>query len=327
MLSWASTEHLLINYGPFIAVAVAMFLFLDTAFKTLLRRRQDTTAINTRLRVIEQTGDRQAALIALRRDRGLTAEGGYILPVIAINRLLLQSGRRLRFHYLLLTIVVVSVLVAVVCQVLSAPLPIALLLPPAAGLGLPLMFLIVSRSKRLHKLEEQLPEAVDVMVRSLRAGHPVPVAVGMVAREMPDPVGSEFGMVSDEMTYGLDLSTAMGNLRERTGQLDVAMLVVAISIQAKSGGNLAELLSNLARMIRDRSRMRRKIHALSAEGRISAIALSIVPLALFLIVSATAPTYYGDVKNDPMFMPSVYFGITLWVIGIVAIRRMVNFKI
>lgn len=315
------------SYGPFIAVAVAMFLFLDTVFRWVLRRRQDTAAINSRLRVIEQTGDRQAALVELRRKRGLTAEGGYTLPTIALNRLLLQSGLELRFGYLLCVILAIAVVAALLCRIVSAPLPISIVAPPLLGVGIPLMVLMLTRSRRLKRLEEQLPEGVDVMVRSLRAGHPVPVAVSMVAREMPDPIGSEFGMVSDEMTYGLDLPTAMGNLRERTGQLDIAMLVVAISIQAKSGGNLAELLSSLARMIRERSRMRRKIHALSAEGRISAVALSIVPLAIYLIVSVMAPTYYGDVKNDPAFMPAVYVGLTMWLIGIIVIRRMVNFKI
>ena len=152
------------------------------------------------------------------------------------------------------------------------------------GLALPLLFLATKRTRRLRQLEDQLPEAVDVMVRSLRAGHPIPVAIALVAREMPDPVGSEFGMVSDEMTYGLDLSTAMSNLRARTGQLDVALLVVAISIQSKTGGNLAELLANLGRMIRERGRMRRKIHSLSAEGRMSAIALSSFPVVIYLVV-------------------------------------------
>jgi tight adherence protein B len=148
----------------------------------------------------------------------------------------------------------------------------------------------------------------------------------MVGREMSDPVGSEFGMVGDEMTYGLDLGTAMGNLRERTGQMDVALLAVAVSIQGKTGGNLAELLSKLGRMIRERYRVRRKIHALSAEGRFSSIALILIPLVLIAIVNTLTPSFYGAVKDDWIFMPMVYLGLTLWVFGTYVIRRMVNFK-
>jgi tight adherence protein B len=144
---------------------------------------------------------------------------------------------------------------------------------------------------------------------------------------MPDPIGSEIGMVSDEMTYGLDLATAMDNLRARAGQSDVSLLAVAISIQMKSGGNLTEVLSNLSRMVRERAKMRRKIHSLSAEGRFSAIALSIIPVAIYVIVNFLAPKYYAEVRSDPVFMPAVYLGLTLWATGVLVMRRMVNFKI
>jgi tight adherence protein B len=223
--------------------------------------------------------------------------------------------------------VALSAIVAACAHMLSVALPLALTLGFLAGVLCPSMLLVAHRSRRLKQLEEQLPEAVDVMVRSLRAGHPIPIAIAMVGREMPDPIGSEFGMVSDEMTYGLDLSTAMGNLRERTGQMDIALLVVAISIQSRTGGNLAELLSNLGGMIRQRYRVRRKIRALSAEGRFSSIALSLVPVVVYLVVRALAPSYYGDVQHDALYMPAVYLGITLWVTGVITIRRMVNFKI
>lgn len=315
------------SYGPFLGVALATFLLFETIFRWLARNRRESAAINSRLRTIEATSDRQKALVELRRKRGISAEGGYILPILSLNKLLVQSGLELRFNFLLFTMVALSTIVGTFARLTFASLLFAILLALVAGIVCPLLLLSIARSRRLRRLEEQLPEAVDVMVRSLRAGHPIPVSISMVAREMPDPVGSEFGMVADEMTYGLDLSTAMGNLRERTGQMDVALLVVAISIQAKSGGNLAELLASLGRMIRERSRMRRKIGALSAEGRFSSMALSIIPLILFFVVQTLAPGYYSDVNDDPMFMPSVYLGFTLWAIGIITMRRMVNFKI
>ena len=151
---------------------------------------------------------------------------------------------------------------------LTSLLPIALLATAIVGVLIPVFALVIKRSRRTKRLEGQLPEAIDVMVRSLRAGHPLPVAIAMVAREMPDPIGSEFGMASDEMTYGMDLETAMSNMRIRAGQSDLAMLVVAVSIQAKTGGNLAEILGNLSRMVRERARCDERF-TLSAEGRFS----------------------------------------------------------
>jgi tight adherence protein B len=148
-----------------------------------------------------------------------------------------------------------------------------------------------------------------------------------VAREMVDPIGSEFGMASDEMTYGMDLETAMSNMALRGGQSDLAMLVVAVSIQVKTGGNLAEVLSNLSRMVRERSKMRRKIHAVSSEGRFSAIALSIIPAMIYGIVMISAPSYYDAVREDPLFTFAIYLGVVLWSCGVVVMRRMVNFRI
>jgi tight adherence protein B len=183
------------------------------------------------------------------------------------------------------------------------------------------------RSKRIKKFESQLPEAIDILVRSIKAGHPLPVAIAMVAREMPDPIGTEFGIAADEMTYGLDLEAAMANMRARAGQSDLSFLVVAVSIQSKTGGNLAEILTKLSAMVRARTRMRSKILSMSSEGRFSAVALSIIPLVLALIINITAPSYFDDVKTDPIFVPAIYFGLGLWLTGIFTMRRMVNFKV
>ena len=314
------------SYGPFLGVALATFLLLDTIFRTIARKRRESSAINGRLRVLEAKGDSREALVELRRKRGLSPDGGYILPIIALNRLLLQSGLEIRLSFLIFSMLALACIAGVSAKLLGVPLPPALLTGFAVGTIFPLLILVRARSGRMRLLEEQLPEAVDVMVRSLRAGHPIPVSIAMVGREMSDPVGSEFGMVGDEMTYGLDLTTAMGNLRERTGQMDVALLAVAVSIQGKTGGNLAEMLSKLGRMIRERYRVRRKIRALSAEGRFSSIALIIIPLVLIALVNTLTPSFYGGVKDDPIFMPMVYLGLMLWLVGTYVIRRMVNFK-
>jgi tight adherence protein B len=314
------------RYGPMVAVAAAVFLALEALFLMWSQSRRREGRINARLRVKSGAVDGRAALVALRRRRGLTADGRYELPLIAFNRLVMQSGLAIPVWRLLLLMSAAAAVVAVLTYSLTRAIPLAALAAAFVGLGLPVMMLLVMRSKRLKGLEAQLPEAVDVMVRSLRAGHPLPVAIAMVAREMGDPVGSEFGMVADEMTYGLDIEAAMSNMRTRAGQSDLSFLVVAISIQSKTGGNLAEILMNLSRMVRERARMRRKIHSLSSEGRFSAIGLSVIPCVLAMIVHLTAPTYFTEVQHDGLFMPAVYTGLVMWAIGVFTLRRMVNFK-
>ena len=164
------------------------------------------------------------------------------------------------------------------------------------------------------------------MVRSMRAGHPVSVAVTLVARELSDPIGTEFGMVADEMTYGLDLEAALQNMCMRVGQQDLPFVLVAISIQSRTGGNLAEVLSNLSRVIRDRFKLRRRVKAMSAEGRMSAGALSLIPLLVFLAVNLLAPGFYGDIKHDPLIPPVATITFLIWAMGICIIYRLVNFK-
>jgi len=314
------------QYGPFILVTIAVFLALEAIFVTISQKRHERGVINERLRLLERTDDGQAVLIELRRNRGLTAEGNFRLPFVAFNRLLLQSGLRMSLTRLLLVMVAIACAAGLMVFGLTGnPLPTAVSFA-LAGAGLPLLLMFMMRARRRRRFEGQLPEAIDVIVRSLKAGHPVAVAIAMVAREMPDPIGTEFGMVADEMTYGLDLQAAIENLRARAGQSDMSFLAVAISIQAKTGGNLAEILSNLSHMVRERAKLRGKIRALSSEGRFSATVLSILPVVLFAVFNLANPRFYSDVRDDFFFMPAAYLAVMLWVTGIFTLYRMVNFR-
>src|SRR5262249_13722652 len=136
--------------------------------------------------------------------------------------------------------------------------------------------------------------------RSLRAGHPVPVAISMVAREMADPIGTEFGVVADEITYGADLETGMRNLYFRIGQEDLPLFVTAVAIQSSTGGNLGEILETRSAVIRQRLKMRRKVRALAAEGRASALILSSMPILMFLVIQILSPDYYASVWNEDL---------------------------
>ena len=309
-------------------ITIAAFLLLETLFVTILARQRRAGRINRRLNVLHShKTNHELTLADLRRERGLSGDGGYILPIIALNRLLTQSGARMAASRLIFLMAVSGFVGAAIAMMLTGDIFRSGAVAIASGIVMPIAILVMLRNRRMKAMEEQLPEAIDVMIRSLRAGHPIPVAISMVAREMPDPIGSEFGMAADEMTYGSDLETAMTQLKIRAGQSDLAFLVVALSVQSKTGGNLAEVLTNLSRMVRERFRMRRKVHALSSEGRFSAIALTIVPAAVYLIVTLTAPSYYADVKSDPMYTAAIYLGAVLWITGFLVMRRLVNFKI
>ena len=187
-------------------------------------------------------------------------------------------------------------------------------------------WLKLKRARRIARFSEQLPDCLDTIVRSLRAGHPVPIALSLVGRELPDPAGTEFGITSDEVTFGLSVPDAMGNLAIRVGAPDLLYLVTSVSIQAQSGGNLSEVLSRLSRLIRERFRMRRKVKALTSEGRASAILLTALPIVLFLVVNFLSPKYYGDVWNEPGFRKAAIVAGALLLIGNYVMRRMANFK-
>jgi tight adherence protein B len=190
------------------------------------------------------------------------------------------------------------------------------------------MFLVLNhiRNRRVSSFAEQLPDVIDIITRGVRAGLPFSSAITLVAREMPDPVAAEFAMLADEIAFGLDLRSALDNLYRRVGQDDLLFLTVAVGIQIQTGGNLGEILSRLSKLMRSRSKMRLKINALSAEGRLSAIALTILPFALFLIINFISPAYYSSVRGSDLLQPAIYVGLLLLAVGNVVMYRMVHFR-
>jgi len=195
------------------------------------------------------------------------------------------------------------------------------------GVAFPYLVLRVLRSRRQKAFGAQFADALDMIVRSLRAGHPTPIALTMVAREMRDPIGSEFGIVVDEITYGADLETALRNLYVRVGQDDLPLFVTAVAIQGSTGGNLGEILENLSGVIRDRFKMRRKIRALASEGRASALILSSLPVVMFLIVQVASPDFYASVWHIPLTKHALLAAGVWMGIGNLIMYRLVNFKI
>ena len=182
------------------------------------------------------------------------------------------------------------------------------------------------RAKRLKKIEEQLPLALDIVTRAIRAGHPVISALQLAAEEMNDPIRSEFALIVDETTYGFDFREALQNLAARTGSADARYFAVSVSIQAETGGNLTEILEGLAQVIRSRQMLHRRVRALGSEGRMSAMILSALPILLISFMSLTQPKFYTDKFGDPIFWPTVALVLTLYMIGWFIIHRIVNFR-
>ena len=219
----------------------------------------------------------------LRRERGLTSGGDFRLPLVALNRLILQSGLT---HRLAAARARRIGMVAAFARDadLRHSLVEAAVAAVVARRCCPTSRCACCAAGGRRNSARSFPTRIDIIVRSLRAGHPVPIAITMVAREMPDPIGSEFGIVADEITYGADLETAMRNLYFRVGPDDLPLFVTAVAIQGSTGGNLGEILENLSAVIRQRFKMRRKIKALAAEGRASAMILSSLPIGMFFVI-------------------------------------------
>jgi tight adherence protein B len=289
---------------------------------------QDYTAkrkVNRRLSLIEKTGDAKEVLTILRRERGIFA-GNTRLWLEGLQTLFVQSGLRFKEIYFLLVIAGLS-------AVITTAITIAFgfhLINFVSGLVSSMILVLVSvwriRNRRILRFTEQLPEVLDIIVRSLKAGHPLPISLALVASEMPDPAGTEFGIASDEVTYGLALPAAMQNLSMRVGDPDSMFLVMATSVQMQTGGNLSEILGRLSKLIRDRFKLRRKIRALSSEGRYSAVALTVLPIVLFSVISLTAPTYFGAVWDNQIFRIAMVAAGMMLLIGYIVMVRMVNFK-
>jgi len=189
------------------------------------------------------------------------------------------------------------------------------------------LYLMMARRRRIERFGAQLPDALEIIVRGLRVGHPFTSAMDLVAREMLPPIGTELGLTMDEIGFGQDVTTALSNLYSRVGQDDLLFLVIAVGVQVQTGGNLADVLERLAILMRERVNMRLKVKALSAEGRLSAYFLSAMPFVLFAVVSLIAPNYFTELKDSPALVPALlYAGISI-VGSNYIIYCMVNFKV
>ena len=318
----------------------AVVLAADVFLRSIADQRTDTKAIHWRLKMIERGHDAKDRSGVLRRAVSSIPEGlpAFIeSPARRLERTLFQAHLGIEIPRLLLLILIAPIAIFFGLLLLMAlywgigisfgRIVITAVFAIVLGSVIPIMVINWKATRTRKKMQEQFPIALDVFVRGLRAGHPIAAALDLLTVELSEPIGPEFGIVVDEVTYGAELRDALQTMAERWDLDDMRMFVVSLSVQNETGGNLAEILENLTKVIRDRQSMFMKVRALSSEGRMTAVMLTILPLFTFTLLFVVNPRFFLDVANDRWFVPGFSALIVLYLIGFMIIRRMVDLKV
>jgi tight adherence protein B len=313
-----------------LAFLILIFAAVFTAAQAvagLARVGVNRRKVNKRLAMVERTGSLEQLVGELRKQRGLGADGNVKGGRGWLSALVIQAGVKFDLRKWGTLSLGAGAGVALIVFLWSHNWMIAAGIGPAVALIGPVMVLKFKAGKRAKAIGLQLPNALEVIVRSLEAGHPVPTAIALVGREMPDPLGSEFGMAGDEIAYGATLEQAIGRIADRCRHPDVDLFAATIRLQEKSGGNLTGLLKMNAKAVRERHKMRLKIKAASSEGRASAIILTAAPFGVLAILTVASPHFYGDVIGErPVQIGLAVFG-TWMFLGNMVMRKMIDMRI
>jgi len=284
--------------------------------------------VNRRLQLLEKGESRESVMETLRKEREQHTRT-LRLPVIgvlskkaAIANIAFTPNALLAVVLLLITIAFVALTFAT-----SANITMRIIVAVVMGYGAVYVWLSSKAKKRMDLFEEQLPDAVELMVRSLRVGHPFASSVNIVAQEMPDPLGTEFGILVDEANFGADISDSLRKMTERVDVQDLRFLAVAVAIQSQSGGNLAEVLDGLGKVIRSRFKLFRRVNAITAEAKWSGWFLSFFPIIALVAINVLQPDYYDGVESTPVFLPLAIVVVIFLIVNIIFMHMMVNFKV
>lgn len=315
-----------------VLVFVAVVLLLESLYMTWRSHRgPQAMKLNTRLHALSATRDRtvQTQLLRQRMLSELPMAERLLQSVPrlrALDRNILQSGLNWTVSKVLLASLVlfVGAWAAVVMGAYQSTLT-----GVAAGLlvgSLPLLIVRYKRAKRLAKFERQLPDALDLITRALRAGHAFSAALKMAGEEMAEPIAGEFSTVHDEVNFGVSLQQALGHLSERVPLTDLRYFVVAVLIQRESGGNLTEILANLSRLIRERLKLMGRVRVLSSEGRLSAWILGVMPFFLAGVMNLVNPEFMRPLWTDPLGITFIKYTLGMMLIGVVIMRKIVKIR-
>lgn len=319
-----STEPLI--YG---LIFIAVLVLVEGIYLTVFGKSISlNNRVNRRLEMLEKGVGREQVLEQLRKEMSQHLKSRSI-PLYSI---LAEKAQKANIAFTPPQLIMLMGVLGVVAFIgLTFGTEASLLIRAAVsvGMGIGGVFVWVNNKakKRLSMIEEQLPEAVELMVRSLRVGHPFSAALTIVSKEVPDPLASEMGVISDETAYGRDVGEALKAMAERLDLQDLRFLAVAVTIQQTSGGNLAEILDGLAKVIRSRFKLFRRVRAITAEAKWSGMFLSAFPIGALIMINVIQPNYFDEVKETSYFIPACLVVAAFLVVNIIVMRSLVNIKV
>lgn len=319
----------------YILAFVAVVMLVQTITGLVFANRDKTKRVNRRLTMLDSGMSHEAVYATLlRKSAGAFTATRFANLEKRMAYAVRQADLTISVQNLIILVGIVGAglwLFSLVVLSSSHGSPILnglMSLVAAFGIAVTGAWLFISgrMAKRRRQLDEQLPLALDIINRALRAGHPVISAVQLAGQEMGDPLGTEFGMIVDETVYGLEFKDALYNFATRTGSRDAAFFAVSVAIQSQTGGNLAEILEGLASVVRGRNTLSKRVKALASEGKASATLLSVLPFFLVGFFLLVQPNFYTSKFSDPVFWPVVVGVLLLYLVGLLMLRRIVNFK-
>ncbi|MEM7471934.1 MAG: type II secretion system F family protein [Pseudomonadota bacterium] len=320
-----------ISFEPLLygIIFVAVLMMIEGIYLVVFGKSISLNSkVNRRLDMIQKGGSREKVLEQLRKEMDQHMKSGGI----PLYSMLADKAQRANIAFspkaLIAIMVVLSIFIFfVLSRMTEASVPIRALIALVMGVGAVYVWVNNKCKKRLSMLEEQLPDAIELMVRSLRVGHPFSSAINIVAKEVADPLGTEFGVIADEAAYGRDITESLKHLAERMDMQDLRFLAVAVTIQQTSGGNLAEILHGLSQVIRARFKLFRRVKAITAEAKWSGAFLSVFPLLALVGINVMEPNYYVDVKDTEYFIPACLAVGVFLTVNVIFMKMMVNIKV
>lgn len=323
------TLYLLFGLTLFIAVV----LLLEGVYSAWNSSRgPEAKRISRRLQLLSagaHAGEQQTSILKQRllSDTPVVQRLLLGMPrVHVLDKLIEQSGAKFNVSQFLLASFSCGLVALVLALMIRLPMWMAALIGIAAA-GIPMLFLLGKKNRRLSRIEEQLPDALDLMSRALRAGHALPSAIKMVGDEMVDPIAAEFAIMFDEVNYGIPIGDALKNLSERVPSTDVGYFVVAVQIQRETGGNLTEILGNIASIVRDRLKLFGQVRTFSAEGRLSAWILGLLPFCMAALLQVINPAFLKVLWTDPAGYKLLGMMAVMMVIGIFWMRKIIRIRV
>lgn len=316
-----------------VLVFIAVLLLLEGGYllwKTY--KGPEAQKIESRIRAISASLDnsQQTQLLKQRMLSGVPLFERLLMGMSRahrLNRFIQQSGLGWSVSKLLLSCLALGAMALMLMLYAAHQSLLFSVVVGAMFAAVPFFYVSHQRGKRLRKFETQLPDALDLITRALRAGHAFPSALQMVGDEMAEPVAGEFRIVHDEVNFGIELQQALTNLSVRVPLTDLRYFIVSVLIQRESGGNLTEVLGNLSRLIRERLKLMSKVRVLSSEGRLSAWILGIMPFALAGVMALMNPEFMTPLWNDPIGISIIKYMLILMAFGVLILRIIIKIRV